>query len=473
MRIYVQMSPPKITSSIHVRSSTRAVTSKSERNVMKPVLKNILFIVALQNTYIGAVESAYSASMKIIYRFNGGGTNGIGIEDFMDLTEGSGGALYGTTIQGGSSNCDSTYFSGCGTIFKLSPTNQAHTTWSEKTLYLFKGAHDGGNPEIGVLISKEGEIYGNTSDGSSPSDPTVFKISPPTINGGAWKKTIISRTAYKYYGSTWPSGITMDKNSAIYGAVFTDSTNEAGTIYKLTPPTGIKTAWTKKIIFQFKDATSTGSHPFGNFLIDHTDAIVGETNSGRFSGSPYNCGYIYRLLPPIDATSTRKIEIIGGNEANCFLKGSVSGYGLIEDQKGNLYGIARGYVSEDGTYGRVFMLSPPTTPGDKWKFTTLSKFHGGTDGANPSGKLTMDSTGALFGVTQFGGFQCATNAPDGCGTIYKLTPPINGSTTWKKTILYRFKNQGDGMLPNGKLLLHTDGSFYGIAGWSLVYRYTP
>jgi uncharacterized repeat protein (TIGR03803 family) len=56
------------------------------------------------------------------------------------------GALYGTTYFGGSGNCSpSGAAPGCGTVFKLTPSEQhGKITWTESVLYTFKaGPSDG------------------------------------------------------------------------------------------------------------------------------------------------------------------------------------------------------------------------------------------------------------------------------------------------------------------------------------------
>ena len=67
--------------------------------------------------------------------------------------------------------------------------------------------------------------------------------------------------------------------------------------------------------------------------------------------------------------------------------------GLIMDSSGNLYGTAAdGGASGDGT---VFELAKGSGT-----ITTLASFNG-TNGANPYGGLIMDSSGNLYGTTEY------------------------------------------------------------------------
>ncbi len=89
------------------------------------------------------------------------------------------------------------------------------------------------------------------------------------------------------------------------------------------------------------------------------------------------------------------------------LDGTQPSGALITDGKGNFYGttLAGG---KDG-YGTVFEFNSSGT------LTTLYSFTNGTDGANPYGGVTLDSSGNLYGTTTRGG-------QDGWGTLFEITP---------------------------------------------------
>jgi uncharacterized repeat protein (TIGR03803 family) len=119
--------------------------------------------------------------------------------------------------------------------------------------------------------------------------------------------------------------------------------------------------------------------------------------------------------------------------------------GFIADRAGNLYGTA------NLVNGAVFELSPPTQQGGSWTESVLYFFQGGSDGFSPSGsKLVMDTKGILYGSNAFGG-TINSVCPQGCGTVYQLSPQTGG--TWSETVLYRFPGQSGGVLPTGITLL--------------------
>jgi uncharacterized repeat protein (TIGR03803 family) len=85
------------------------------------------------------------------------------------------------------------------------------------------------------------------------------------------------------------------------------------------------------------------------------------------------------------------------------------------------------------------------------------------DGGYPSSGLTMDSSGNLYGTTQFGGVVSAPCNPEysplGCGTVFELSP--NGTGGWTETVLYNFLGGSDGQYPSSGLIFDQAGNLYG------------
>jgi uncharacterized repeat protein (TIGR03803 family) len=141
--------------------------------------------------------------------------------------------------------------------------------------------------------------------------------------------------------------------------------------------------------------------------------------------------------------------------------------GLIVDANGDLYGTASGaapfgpagcFASGVGC-GAVFMLTPPGPGGSGWRATFLHRFKGGEDGSIPEAGLIMDANGALYGTTSLGGG--VASCYDGCGTVFRMTPPKPGETQWSEEILYRFKGDADGASPHAGVIMDATGALYG------------
>jgi len=84
------------------------------------------------------------------------------------------GNLYGTTVYGGSTQCEL----GCGLVFELTP--KANGSWTERVLYMFATKnrnHDGFEPLAGLILDTAGNLYGTTFNGGyNPGDGMVCEI---------------------------------------------------------------------------------------------------------------------------------------------------------------------------------------------------------------------------------------------------------------------------------------------------------
>jgi uncharacterized repeat protein (TIGR03803 family) len=111
------------------------------------------------------------AKESVLHSFAGGADGAL---PYAALIRDEAGNLYGTTIEGGSSGCQST---GCGTVFKLD------TTGKETVLHTFTGKKDGANA-FALVRDAAGNFYGTAeSGGDTTCNPpygcgTVFKLTP-------------------------------------------------------------------------------------------------------------------------------------------------------------------------------------------------------------------------------------------------------------------------------------------------------
>lgn len=90
------------------------------------------------------------------------------------------GNLYGASASGGGDGCGG---SGCGTVYKLTPSSSG---WTESILYRFTGGNDGQAP-AGVIVGIDGNLYGTALGGRFGSG-VVFQLAP---FGDGWIQTVI------------------------------------------------------------------------------------------------------------------------------------------------------------------------------------------------------------------------------------------------------------------------------------------
>ncbi len=99
--------------------------------------------------------------------------------------------------------------------------------------------------------------------------------------------------------------------------------------------------------------------------------------------------------------------------------------------------------------GDVYELTPD---GSGYTETILHTFGGGVDGSKPDGNVVANSQGDLFGVTTVGG-------ADQQGTAYELVPSGSG---YIATVIHTFTGGADGSQPIGTPVLNTSGDLFGV-----------
>jgi uncharacterized repeat protein (TIGR03803 family) len=93
----------------------------------------------------------------------------------------------------------------------------------------------------------------------------------------------------------------------------------------------------------------------------------------------------------------------------------------VTGSDGVLYGTT--FYGGTANNGTVFSLTPPTTSGGAWTETVLHNFTGGTsDGANPYSGVVIGEGGVLYGTTFYAGTGSCNFLGSGCGIVFSLTP---------------------------------------------------
>ncbi len=132
---------------------------------------------------------------------------------------------------------------------------------------------------------------------------------------------------------------------------------------------------------------------------------------------------------------------------------------LTLDSAGNLYGT----TSDLGGPGTVFQLKRSN---GNWILNTLYTFLNSNDGFMPFGGVVFGPDGTLYGTTYMGGTgsgggQCQ----QGCGTVFHLMPPAKVCKTaicgWTENAIYSFQGGNDGIDPSTPLVFDGAGSLYG------------
>jgi uncharacterized repeat protein (TIGR03803 family) len=165
------------------------------------------------------------------------------------------GKLYGTTAGGGSN--------GQGTVFQVIPAT-ATTAVQENILWNFTGGVDGGVPEAGLTPDGAGGFYGRNADGANFQRGIVFHLTPPATGQLAWKLVPIHEFDITNSEGGSPAPLLLS-GKTLYGTTYAAGTDDQGTVFQLTPPTGEGSLWPVKVIWNFTSGAD-GRAPYGGVV---------------------------------------------------------------------------------------------------------------------------------------------------------------------------------------------------------------
>lgn len=415
--------------------------------------------LALLVMMLPSVVSA-APTETILYSFSGIGSFPDGAIPFGGLLRGPDGSLYGTTTEGGQSNCN------CGTVFKLTPPAKGQTTWTETVVHSFQGyPKDGSSPYASLIFDKAGNLYGTTLLGGAAESGTVFMLKPPAAGQTVWTETVLHSFGGPPADGQFPySNLAFDPAGNLYGTASLGGNADQGMVYKLMPPTAGSTTWTLSVVHAFLGG-SDGGQPYSAVTFDTHGKLYGTTSSDGVTD--ISGGTVFRIAFSTSGATETVLHTFTARDIGTPFDGGFPFGNLLLDAAGNIYGttmiggggqIIPGEASNAGT---VFKLAPPAAGQTSWTETLIHSFNGSTgdpttqDGATPTGGLVFDAAGNLYGTTAQGG-------ADDNGTIFKLAPPAAGSTTWTQTILHSFSTAPDGNGPRGTLVRDASGALYGV-----------
>jgi uncharacterized repeat protein (TIGR03803 family) len=332
--------------------------------------------------------------------------------------QGSDGALYGTTYQGGRYNV--------GTVFKMAADGAGYTILHDFSVRW----PDGQSPGAALVQGADGAFYGTTLGGGTNSQGTVFKF-----NGDGTGYRIL----HSFTSTGWapqPGTLLEASDGWLYGVTAAGGSTNAGTLFKMTTEgTGYV------ILFSFPGGADGGSP---STLIEGSDGVF--YGAVHYAGGPYD--RVYGAIFALNKDGS------GYNLLHLFDTANWDGAypsSLIEGSDGALYGTTSGVTAAGGNpntnlFGTVFTL---LKDGSGYTMLHSCDYWNG-DGTSATG-LVEGTDGMLYGTTMQGG---GTNS---AGILFRLGKDGSGYR-----IVHSFVAGDDGSGPIG-LAQGSDGAFYGVA----------
>ena len=219
-------------------------------------------------------------TLSVLHSFNNNGKDGH--DPTSTLIFDSNGNLYGACPLGGRY--------GYGIVFELIP--QKDGSWKEKVLHDFIGGFiDGSFPVAGLILDKEGNLYGSTQGSSGVGRAIVFELMPQA--DGRWQEKILHTFGLNSGDGAEPtSPLSMDNTGNLYGTTFYGGPFYDGTVFKLMPqPDG---SWAENILYVFGGfGIADGLNPDGGVILDESGNLYGTTKNG----GEYGDGTVFEITP--------------------------------------------------------------------------------------------------------------------------------------------------------------------------------
>ena len=426
-----------------------------------------MILFALASAFV-SVASA-EGKEKVLYSFQGGASDGQYPAGGVVFDKA--GNLYGATTDGGG-ECPPAQ---CGIVFQLAPAAKMGDPWTETVLHIFQGpgSDDGNTPAGSLIIDSAGNLYGTTGYGGTGNCillgtkvgcGTVYELSPPTQEGGAWTETVLYSFPTPKQGYLPNGNLVFDSAGNLYGATMfgggegttCDSYYQyCGAVFELSPPKKQGGAWTEKVLHGFAGIETgkqegDGANPNGGLALDSEGGIYGTTYTGGFDCAHHSgqgCGTAFKLTPPTKK-GTRSESIL--HRFKAAPDGAGPAAGLAFDRQGNLYGTTVFAGVGNSASGTVFELG--LNADSSWTEQVLYTFQEGNDGAQPRGSVLLNTEGEIYGTASIAGAGEA-------GAIFRLRE--DAGNPWTFTVIYDFTRSPDGFYPTGPLIFGAASKMYG------------
>ncbi len=349
-----------------------------------------------------------------------------------ELVQGQEKHFYGTTQMGGAYSV--------GTVFRMGANGQATVLHS-----FIQNGQDGFLPAAGLILSRDGDLYGTTPLGGAYFSGTVFRISRKGVysvvhsfqggptDGNQSYAPLVQTEDGRLFGTTsfggandmgcvfqltrqgvfsivhsfdgtdgtFPQyGLTLARDGSLYGTTVRGGDSNSGTIYRIDRHGAFS------VLYSFEPAI-TGASPT-RLIQARNGHFYGVATMGGTPASPgvFGGGTVFRM------TASGSVTVL-----HTFTQGAAEGdypTGIVQARDGNFYGANANFGGNQ--LGTLFRMTPSGA------LTVIHAFSPGSarypnDGAQPLAPPIEASNGNLYGTTTVGGM---SGIVPGYGTVYRV-----------------------------------------------------
>ena len=284
---------------------------------------------------IANTNGSYASTPTTVVSFNA--TNGSVLQS--GLVTDTNGDLFGTTLEGGTSNL--------GTVFEIVNNGTAAAPSyanAPTTLLNFTGVNNGQGSFGNLITDARGDLFGTAGGGGTYNLGEAFElVNIGTVTAPVYSTTPIIMTSFNGTDGSRPAaGLIADSSGNLFGTTYTGGASNDGTVFELVNNGNYN--YTLVTLASFSGAN--GQNPAASLIEDAAGDFFGTTTAGGAN----NDGTVFELVNNGGGSYTLN-TLVNFNGAN----GDAPASGLIADAAGNLYGETQlGGVNNLGT---VFELS--------------------------------------------------------------------------------------------------------------------
>ncbi len=331
-----------------------------------------------------------SGMITALASFNGGSSGAFPLGGVVLDGDGN---LYGTTYEGGAY--------GVGTVFEIAKDSSTITTLASFDYV------NGANPEAGVVLDGQGNLYGTTVGGGPglvSGTGTVFEIA----------KGSKSITTLACFGAVLPdpmgpgAGVVLDAEGNLYGTTSFGGANNKGAVFEIA-----KGSSTITTLVSFSNLNQPSA--YAGVVVDGQGNLYG-TDGGSVSSTG---GAVFEIIK-----GSNNLTTLASFPTSPLV---ISGAGVVLDAQGNIYGTTDGGSSN--VAGTVFEIAKGSST-----INTIASINNYSPSSGLG--LVLDSQGDFYGTTDGTVFELSPVTATAVTVASSVTPSVYGeSVTLSATVV--------------------------------------